>query len=53
MGQPYTPLAPMPELGWIAGKTLPDGHLAGVALMLYGKGRIQVGDRRYGIDDAW
>ena len=47
----YT-LAPMPEYGWMAGKTLPDGRLAGVALMTYSKGRIQVGDT-YFVADSW
>lgn len=46
------PLIPMPEYGWIAGKHLLNGRLAGVALMTYGKGRIQVGDA-YFVDDSW
>ena len=45
-------LVPMPEYGWIAGKRLADGRLAGVALMTYGKGRLQVGDA-YIVDDGW
>ena len=47
----YT-LAPMPEYGWMAGTVLPDGRMAGVALMTYGKGRIQVGNA-YFINDSW
>ena len=45
-------LVPMSEQGWIDGKTLPDGRLAGVALMTYGKGQLQVGDR-WVINDSW
>ena len=45
-------LVPMPEYGWIAGKPLLSGRTAGIALMTYGKGRIQVGDE-YFIDDSW
>ena len=45
-------LMPMPEQGWIAGKLLTDGRMGGVALMTYGKGRLQVGNA-YVVDDGW
>ena len=45
-------LGPMPEYGWIAGKRMPDRRIAGVALMLFGKGRLQIGNE-FTLDDSW